>query len=123
MRNNQKLNQLRYFNDAFPASIVVFVVAMLLCLGIAFVSGTSLFSGLIGGIIVGVLSCSAAGLAIGMALSGTLQNFAWGVMILMFKPYKIWDFIEAGGHAWTVKEIHIFNTIYYNCCNKACIFV
>jgi len=74
MRNNQKLNQLRYFNDAFPASIVVFVVAMLLCLGIAFVSGTSLFSGLIGGIIVGVLSCSAAGLAIasGIKLSARM---------------------------------------------------
>lgn len=58
-----------------------------------------------------VAMLAAAWLAIGMALSGTLQNFAWGVMILMFKPYKIGDFIEAGGHAWTVKEIHIFNTI------------
>ena len=54
---------------------------------------------------------AAAGLAIGMALSGTLQNFAWWVMILMFKPYKIGDYIEAGWHAWSVKEIHIFNTI------------
>lgn len=54
---------------------------------------------------------AAAWLAIGMALSGTLQNFAGGIMILIFKPYKIWDFIEAWGHAWSVKEIHIFNTI------------
>lgn len=54
---------------------------------------------------------AAAWLAIGLALSGTLQNFAGWVMILIFKPFKIWDFIEAGGHAWVVKEIHIFNTM------------
>ncbi|MBN2745254.1 MAG: mechanosensitive ion channel [Bacteroidales bacterium] len=53
----------------------------------------------------------AAGLAVGMALSGTLQNFAGGVMILIFKPYKAGDFIEAQGYTGTVKEIQIFNTI------------
>ncbi len=53
----------------------------------------------------------AAGLAIGMALSGTLQNFAGGVMILLFKPFKVGDFIKAQGYAGTVKEIQIFNTI------------
>jgi len=53
----------------------------------------------------------AAGLAIGMALSGTLQNFAGGVMILIFKPFKAGDYIEAQGHAGTVSEIQIFNTI------------
>lgn len=53
----------------------------------------------------------AAGLAIGMALSGTLQNFAGGVMILLFKPFKKGDYIEAQGHAGTVNEIQIFNTI------------
>lgn len=58
-----------------------------------------------------VAMLAAAGLAIGMALSGTLQNFAGWVMILMFKPYKIGDYIEAGWYAGTVKEIHIFNTI------------
>lgn len=52
----------------------------------------------------------AAWLAVGMALSGTLQNFAWGVMLLLFKPFAIWDFIEVNGYSWTVKEIHIFNT-------------
>jgi small conductance mechanosensitive channel len=52
----------------------------------------------------------AAWLAIGMALSGTLQNFAWGVMILLFKPFKIWDFVEVGGNSWVVEEIQIFNT-------------
>lgn len=53
----------------------------------------------------------AAGLAVGLALSGTLQNFAGGVMILIFKPYKVGDFIEAQGYSGTVNAIHIFSTI------------
>jgi small conductance mechanosensitive channel len=53
----------------------------------------------------------AAGLAIGMALSGTLQNFAGGVIILILKPFKIGDFIEAQGYVGTVKEISIFATM------------
>ncbi|MBR4897173.1 MAG: mechanosensitive ion channel [Prevotella sp.] len=54
---------------------------------------------------------ASAGVAIGMALSGTLQNFAGGVMILLFKPFKVGDFIEAQGYAGVVKEIQIFNTV------------
>lgn len=54
---------------------------------------------------------AAAGLAVGLALSGTLQNFAGGMMILCFKPYKVGDFIEAQGYSGTVKEIQIFVTI------------
>lgn len=54
---------------------------------------------------------ASAGLAIGMALSGTLQNFAGGVMILIFHPYRVGDYIESQGFAGTVKEIQIFNTI------------
>lgn len=50
----------------------------------------------------------AAGLAIGLALQGTLGNFAGGVLILIFKPYKIGDFIEAQGEIGIVKEIQIF---------------
>jgi small conductance mechanosensitive channel len=53
----------------------------------------------------------AVGLAVGLALQGTLQNFAGGVMILLFKPYEVGHFIEAQGHMGTVKEIQIFNTI------------
>ncbi len=53
----------------------------------------------------------AAGLAVGMALSGTLQNFAGGVIILLLKPFKVGDYIEAQGYSGTVKEIQIFNTI------------
>lgn len=58
-----------------------------------------------------VAMLAAAWLAIGMSLSWTLQNFAWWIIILMFKPYKIWDFVEVWGFSWNVKEIHIFNTI------------
>ena len=54
---------------------------------------------------------ASAGVAIGMALSGTLQNFAGGVMILLFKPFKVGDTIEAQGQTGTVREIQIFNTI------------
>ena len=54
---------------------------------------------------------ASAGMAIGMAMSGTLQNFAGGVMILLFKPFRVGDFIEAQGYAGVVKEIQIFNTI------------
>lgn len=54
---------------------------------------------------------AALGLAIWMALSWTLWHFASGVMILLFKPYKVWDLIETAGHFWTVKEVQIFNTI------------
>lgn len=53
----------------------------------------------------------AAGLAIGLALSGSLQNFAGGVMILIFKPFKVGDYITAQGHSGTVNEIQIFHTI------------
>jgi small conductance mechanosensitive channel len=54
---------------------------------------------------------ASAGVAIGMALSGTLQNFAGGVLILLIKPYKVGDFIEFGTYRGTVKEIQIFHTI------------
>ncbi|MCD4769687.1 MAG: mechanosensitive ion channel, partial [Bacteroidales bacterium] len=53
----------------------------------------------------------AAGLAVGLALQGTLQNFAGGVIILLFKPYKVGDYIETQGYAGSVKEIQIFSTI------------
>lgn len=63
----------------------------------------------------------AAGLAVGMALSGTLQNFAGGVIILLFKPYKVGDFIEAQGYTGTVSAIQIFNTILKTPDNKTVI--
>jgi small conductance mechanosensitive channel len=63
----------------------------------------------------------AAGLAVGMALSGTLQNFAGGVMILIFKPFRVGDVIEAQGYTGGVSEIQIFNTILKTPDNKTII--
>lgn len=62
---------------------------------------------------------ASAGVAIGMALSGTLQNFAGGVLILLLKPYRVGDFIEAQGYTGTVKAIQIFNTVINTLDNKA----
>jgi small conductance mechanosensitive channel len=53
---------------------------------------------------------AAAGLAIGLALQGSLSNFAGGILIMIFKPYRIGDFIEAQGEKGVVKEIEIFTT-------------
>jgi len=64
---------------------------------------------------------AAAGLAVGLALSGTLQNFAGGVMILLFKPFKVGDIIEAQGYIGSVSQIQIFNTILKTPDNKTII--
>jgi len=64
---------------------------------------------------------ASAGVAIGMALSGTLQNFAGGVLILLLKPFKVGDYIEAQGFAGTVTRIEIFNTIICTPDNKSII--
>lgn len=61
---------------------------------------------------------ASAGLAIGMALSGTLQNFAGGVIIILFRPFKVGDFIAAQGQEGVVKEIQIFNTVILTTDNK-----
>lgn len=54
---------------------------------------------------------ASASLAVGMALSGTMQNFAGGVMIMLLRPYRIGDYVEAQGQAGTIKEIRLFNTV------------
>ena len=88
---------------SFLTSIVSVVLWLLLAIVLISIFGieTSSFIALF----------ASAGVAIGMALSGTLQNFAGGVMILLFKPFKVGDYIEAQGFQGTVKEIQIFNTI------------
>jgi len=63
----------------------------------------------------------AAGLAVGLALSGTLQNFAGGAMIILFKPFKVGDFLEAQGHMGVVSAIQVFNTIMKTPDNKTVI--
>jgi small conductance mechanosensitive channel len=64
---------------------------------------------------------AAAGLAVGLALQGSLSNFAGGVLILLFKPFQVGDFIDTGSHMGTVKKIQIFNTILKTPDNKTVI--
>lgn len=63
----------------------------------------------------------AAGLAVGLALQGSLSNFAAGVLMILFRPFKVGDYIEAGGTAGTVEEIQIFSTILITPDNKVII--
>lgn len=77
--------------------------------------------------IVGIATTSfvailgAAGLAIGLALQGSLSNFAGGVLLILFKPYKVGDFIEAQGFAGVVEDIQVFNTMMRSGDNKVII--
>lgn len=61
---------------------------------------------------------ASAGVAVGMALSGNLQNFAGGIIVLLFRPYKVGDWIESQGVSGTVREIQIFHTILTTADNK-----
>ena len=99
--------------ETFLSSLISVLLNIALVLTIAITIGMELtsFMAIFG----------SAGLAIGLALSGTLSNFAGGVMILFFKPYKVGDFIEAQGHAGKVSGIQIFNTILKTPDNKTII--
>ena len=87
---------------SFVMSLVSVVLTFFLIMAIVGILGINTSS------LVALLA--SAGLAIGMALSGTLQNFAGGVMIMLFKPFKVGDFISAQGYEGKVNEIQIFNT-------------
>jgi small conductance mechanosensitive channel len=87
----------------FLVSLANIILKALLLISVASMIGieTTSFIAIIG----------AAGLAIGLALQGSLANFAGGVLLLMFRPYKVGDFIESQGHSGTVYAIQIFSTI------------
>jgi len=61
-----------------------------------------------------VAAIGAAGLAVGLALQGSLSNFAAGVLLIIFKPFKVGDFVETAGAKGTVQEIQIFNTVLHS---------
>ena len=88
--------------QGFLAGLVSILLKALLFISVASMIGiaTTSFIAILG----------AAGLAIGLALQGSLANFAGGVLILLFKPFKVGDFINAQGHAGTVEAIKIFFT-------------
>lgn len=90
---------------SFVSSVVNVSLLILLIISIIGVLGiqTSSFAALL----------ASAGVAIGMALSGNLSNFAGGIIILLFKPFRVGDFITAQGVSGTVNEIQIFHTIIY----------
>ncbi|MDE6370665.1 MAG: mechanosensitive ion channel family protein [Duncaniella sp.] len=90
--------------------IVLFFILIITVIGIVGIETTSFLA-----------LFASAGVAIGMALSGTLQNFAGGVLILALKPFKVGDYIEAQGFAGTVKKIEMFNTVITTADNKTII--
>ena len=79
--------------------VLLYIVIVLVVVQVLGINTTSL-----------VAMLASAGLAIGMALSGTLQNFAGGVMILLLRPYRIGDYIDAQGEEGTVRKIGLFST-------------
>lgn len=97
----------------FLLSILSIVLKIMLIISVISMVGIEMTS------FVAILA--AAGLAVGMALSGTLQNFAGGVMIMIFKPFKVGDVISAQGFTGAVSEIQIFNTILKTPDNKTII--
>lgn len=96
--------------NTFLMSLVSVLLTFFLILAIVGILGINTSS------LVALLA--SAGLAIGMALSGTLQNFAGGVMIMLFRPFKVGDFISAQGFEGKVNEIQIFNTHLLSVDNK-----
>lgn len=94
-------------NIIYYALFAVVVIAALGQLGVQ----TASFVAIVG----------AAGLAVGFALQGSLANFAAGVLLILFRPIKVGDYVEAGGSAGVVKEISIFTTILTTPDNKVVI--
>jgi small conductance mechanosensitive channel len=99
LRRNPKLDEtlVNFFDDIIY--YVLLVVVVLTALQQVGVESTS-FLAIIG----------AAGLAVGLALKDSLSNFASGVMIIFFKPFRIGDYVTAGGVSGTITEVHLFNT-------------
>ena len=95
----------RFFNNMIK--VVFYICLVLTVVGVLGIDTTSL-----------IAMFASASLAIGMALSGTMQNFAGGVMILLLRPYRIGDYVEAQGQAGTIKEITLFNTVITTADNK-----
>ena len=98
---------------SFLASLINAALKVLLVISVASIVGieTTSFVAVIG----------AAGLAIGLALQGSLANFAGGALIMIFKPFKVGDYIEAQGYGGTVKQIQIFVSVLVTPDNKTVI--
>jgi len=107
-KSNVDATLIKFFGSLVYFALLAFVVlAALAQVGIQ----TTSFIAVIG----------AAGLAVGLALQGSLANFAAGVLMLIFRPFKVGDYIEGAGVGGIVEEIHIFNTLLGTLDNKAII--
>jgi small conductance mechanosensitive channel len=113
IRKAAKKSNLEPALQNFLASLAGWIFKILLFIAVADMFGveTTSFVAIVG----------AAGLAIGLALQGTLANFAGGVLIMIFKPYKIGDLVKSQGELGVVKNIQIFNTILLDPENKTVI--
>lgn len=112
----KKIFEMRAFEhtlQTFLIQLIATTLKLLLFISVITMAGIQMTS------FIAILG--AAGLAFGLALSGTLQNFAGGVMLLILKPFKAGDYIEAQGFNGTVKEIQIFHTILNTLDNKTII--
>ena len=108
IKRNVELSLLTFVLSLLKFALMFFLIIIVIgILGIETSSFIALFA--------------SAGVAVGMALSGTLQNFAGGVLILLIKPYKVGDYIEVEGYSGKVKEIQIFFTILNTVDNKSII--
>ena len=84
-------------NVVYSALLIAVIIAAVDQLGIK----TTSFLAILG----------AAGLAVGLALQSSLSNFSSGIMLILFRPFKVGDFVEAGGTTGTVEQINVFNTV------------
>jgi len=104
-RNNVEMTLRGFLHNAISVGLkVMLVVIVITMIGVETTSIVAVFG--------------AAGLAVGLALQGSLANFAGGVLILFFKPFKVGDVIDAQGHLGRVQQIQIFNTILLSLDNK-----
>lgn len=110
IKTSKKLDKLDSSLRSFLVSFINIVLAILLVITIASVLGAPVTS-----FLTILASC---GVAIGLALQGALSNFAGGIMILLFKPFRVGDYIEAAGEAGTVQEISVVYTVLLTVDNK-----
>lgn len=110
LKTSPKLNKMDDSLRSFLVSFVSITLIILLIISVASILGAPVTS-----FLTVLASC---GVAIGLALQGALSNFAGGVMILLFKPFKVGDYIEASGEAGTVAEISVVYTVLLTVDNK-----
>lgn len=103
IKKGRGFNKLEKSSQTFIASIITVVLKALVIISAVTNIGVPMTS------IIAVIG--SAGLALGLALQGGLSNIAGGVMIMLFKPFKVGDFIETNSENGTVKEINIFHTV------------